>query len=65
LLERLYAAIRAQPSGRRTMLLLSLDGLGCRAISEITGISENHVGVTLARARQRLAAELQEARDEI
>lgn len=65
LLGRLYAAIRAQPPEQRTILLLSLDGLGYREISEITGLSENHVGVTLTRARQRLAAELKEVRDEL
>jgi RNA polymerase sigma-70 factor (ECF subfamily) len=65
LLERLYAAIRAQPPEQRTVLLLSLDGLGYREIGEITGLSENHVGVALTRARQRLAAELKEVRDEL
>jgi RNA polymerase sigma-70 factor (ECF subfamily) len=65
LLERLYVAIRAQPPEQRTILLLSLDGLGYREIAELTGLTENHVGVTLTRARQKLAEQLKEVRDEL
>ncbi len=55
LLDRLYAAIRALPDFDRVLVLLSLDGLAYREIAEITGLTENHVGVTLTRARKRLA----------
>jgi RNA polymerase sigma factor (sigma-70 family) len=65
LLERLYAAIRTLPPGERTILLLSLDGLGYREIAELTGLTENHVGVMLTRARQKLAEQLKEVRDEL
>jgi RNA polymerase sigma-70 factor (ECF subfamily) len=61
----LYVAIRAQPPEQRTILLLSLDGLGYREIAELTGLTENHVGVTLTRARQKLAEQLKEVRDEL
>ena len=37
LLEKLYAAIRAQPPEQRSILLLSLDGLSYREIAELTG----------------------------
>ncbi len=54
-LERLYAAIQAMPAFDRALVLLMLDGLAYREIAEITGLTENHVGVALTRARKRLA----------
>ena len=55
LLEKLYAAIHALPDFDRALVLLSLDGLTYREIAEITGLTENHVGVALTRTRKRLA----------
>lgn len=55
MLERLYAAIHALRDSDRALVLLSLDGLSYREISEVTGLSENHVGVALTHARKRLA----------
>ncbi len=55
LLDQLYAAIRALPGSDRVLVLLSLDGLAYREIAEITGLTENQVGVALTRARKRLA----------
>lgn len=55
LLEILYAAIRALPAFDRALVLLSLDGLAYLEITQITGLTENHVGVALTRARKRLA----------
>ncbi len=55
LLEKLYAAIRALPGSERALVLLSLDGLAYREIADITGLTENHVGVALTRARKHLA----------
>lgn len=55
LLEKLYAAIRRLPDLERSLILLSLDGLSYREMSEVHGIGESHVGVLLHRARQRLA----------
>lgn len=49
----------------RALVLLSLDGLAYREIAEITGLTENHVGVALTRARQRLAELLKGVTDEL
>ncbi len=54
LLEKLYSAIRLLPASDRAFILLSLDGLTYREIADITGLTENHVGVALTRARKRL-----------
>jgi RNA polymerase sigma-70 factor, ECF subfamily len=58
LLDQLYAAIHALPDADRALVLLLLDGLPYREIAEITGLTENHVGVALTRARKRLAAQM-------
>jgi RNA polymerase sigma-70 factor (ECF subfamily) len=55
ILDKLYASIHALPIFDRALMLFSLDGLAYREIAEITGLTENHVGVALTRARQRLA----------
>ncbi len=65
LLEKLYAAIHALAASERALVLLALDGLAYREIAEITGLTENHVGVALTRARQRLAANLKGVADEL
>lgn len=65
LLAKIYSAIQTLPDADRTVLVLSLDGLNYREIAEITGLTENHVGVTLTRARARLAASLKEVRNEL
>lgn len=57
---RLYAAIRRLPPADAALVLLYLDDLSYREMSEVLGISENHVGVKLNRARKALAALLQE-----
>jgi RNA polymerase sigma-70 factor (ECF subfamily) len=54
LLAKLYDAIRAMPESDRTLVLMMLDGLAYREIAEVTGLTENHVGVALTRARKRL-----------
>jgi RNA polymerase sigma-70 factor (ECF subfamily) len=54
-LEWLYALIRELPPLDRTVLLLHLDRLSHREIGEVTGMSENHVGVRLHRIRRWLA----------
>jgi RNA polymerase sigma-70 factor (ECF subfamily) len=46
-------------------LILQLDGLSYREISEIAGLTENHVGVALTRVRKKLAKSLKEVRDEL
>lgn len=62
-LERLYEGIRRLKPLDRTLVLLYLDELGYAAISEITGLSENHVGVRLSRIRQELAHILAERKE--
>ncbi|MDI1249326.1 MAG: sigma-70 family RNA polymerase sigma factor [Lacunisphaera sp.] len=65
LIEKLYAAIHTLPGSDRALVLLALDGLAYREIAEITGLTENHVGVSLTRARQRLAELMKGAIDEL
>ncbi len=65
LLETLYDAIRSLESFTRSLVLLSLDGLSYQEISEITGLTENHVGVALTRARRSLARKLKGVADEL
>lgn len=62
--ERLYAAIRQLTTADAAIVLLYLDNLGYREIAEVLGISENHVGVKLSRARKALAVLLRERTDE-
>ena len=62
---KLYAAIRAMPDPDRALVLLLLDGLAYREIAEITGLTENHVGVALTRARKRLAMLMEGVVDEV
>ena len=59
ILERLYAAIRALPKLDASLALMHLEGLSYREMTEILGISENHVGVKLTRIRKQLAQELE------
>jgi RNA polymerase sigma-70 factor (ECF subfamily) len=65
LLNKLYAGIHALPMFDRALMLLTLDGLAYREIAEITGLTENHVGVSLTRARQRLAERMKGVSHEI
>ena len=64
-LALLYAGIRRLPAGERALLLLSLDDVSYREISEITGLTENHVGVALTRARKRLGQVMKGTIDEL
>jgi len=65
ILEELYTAIHALPMFDRALVLLALDGLAYREMAEITGLTENHVGVALTRARQRLAKLMKGVTDEL
>jgi RNA polymerase sigma-70 factor (ECF subfamily) len=65
LLARLYAAIRELPQVERTLIVLSLDGLSYREMSEISGLTENHVGVGLNRARRKLSELMKEVHHEL
>jgi RNA polymerase sigma-70 factor (ECF subfamily) len=55
LLETLYAAIGDLSGSERALVLLSLDGLTYREMADITGLTENQVGVGLTRARKHLS----------
>jgi RNA polymerase sigma-70 factor (ECF subfamily) len=65
LLDRLYSAIHAMSDCDRALVLLMLDGLAYREIAEVTGLSENNVGVSLTRARSRLSAHMKGITDEL
>ncbi len=55
-LTSLMEAVRTLPPTERSLIVLALDGLSHREIGEITGQTENHVGVALLRARRKLTA---------
>lgn len=57
-LEALYAALQTVPPVDRSLVLLSLDGLGYREMAALHGLSESSVGARLTRVRQRLAQQL-------
>jgi RNA polymerase sigma-70 factor (ECF subfamily) len=63
-LEQLYAAIRQLPKADAALVLLYLDDLTYREIAEVCGLSENHVGVKLNRARKALAELMKEVAHE-
>ncbi|WP_197996309.1 RNA polymerase sigma factor [Gimesia panareensis] len=54
LVEQLYKAIHQLPKTDAALVLLYLEELSYREMSEVLGISENYVGVKLNRARQAL-----------
>lgn len=58
-LELLYAGIRRLPPLDRSLLLLSLDGVGYGEIGTLHGLTTTNVGARLTRARQRLALDLE------
>jgi RNA polymerase sigma-70 factor (ECF subfamily) len=63
-LERLYSAIRQLPKPDAALVLLYLDDLSYREMSDILGISESNVGVKLNRARKALSEILKEVSHE-
>jgi RNA polymerase sigma-70 factor, ECF subfamily len=54
-LDWLYALIRELPPADRTVLMLHLDRLSHREIGEVTGLTENNVGVRLHRIKRWLS----------
>jgi RNA polymerase sigma-70 factor (ECF subfamily) len=56
--KRLYKAIRALPETEKAMISLHLDGYANQEVSEIIGISENHVAVKLHRIKSFLKQQL-------
>lgn len=59
-LAALYAAIQQLDKLDRALVLLWLDQLSYREMAEIHGLNESSVGARLSRARQKLAALLEE-----
>jgi RNA polymerase sigma-70 factor (ECF subfamily) len=59
-LEQMYEQIRELKPLDRTLILLYLDDIGYREMSDITGLSESNVGVRLNRVKKLLAQRLQE-----
>ncbi|MHC4213768.1 MAG: RNA polymerase sigma factor [Planctomycetota bacterium] len=64
-MDRLYVAIRALSKIDSSIILMHLDGLTYRQIADILGISANHVGVKLNRAKKLLAQQLKGLIDDI
>jgi RNA polymerase sigma-70 factor (ECF subfamily) len=64
-LAALYAAIHVLGPADKSLILLSLDGLSYREMADITGLTENHVGVALTRARAKLSEQLKGIRHEL
>jgi RNA polymerase sigma-70 factor (ECF subfamily) len=53
--EQLYKAIHQLPKGDAAVVLLYLDEMSYREMSEVLGISESNVGVKLNRAKKALS----------
>jgi RNA polymerase sigma-70 factor (ECF subfamily) len=64
-IEELYDAIRQLPKLDASLILMSLDKLSYKEMSEITGMSESNVGVKLNRAKKQLAEKLKGLADEL
>ncbi len=60
LVEGLYSAIRQLPKTDAAVMLLYLEDLSYREMAVVLGISENHVGVKLNRAKKALGELMKE-----
>jgi RNA polymerase sigma-70 factor (ECF subfamily) len=61
-LAALRAAIATLPGQDRLVITLMLEGLSYKEISEITGLTVNHVGVKISRIKDTLEEMLTEAK---
>lgn len=52
--DKLRQAVHRLPIAYRQVIVLTLEGLGYKEISDVLGISESNVGARLTRARQLL-----------
>jgi RNA polymerase sigma-70 factor (ECF subfamily) len=52
--EQLFAALKQLEDGDKAIITLYLEDLSYQQISEVTGISENYVGVKLNRIKLRI-----------
>ena len=64
-LDWLYALIRQLAPADRTLIMLQLDHLSHREIADVTGLSENNVGVRLHRIKQWLSTQKPDNPDEL
>ena len=58
--DQLYAAIHQLPETDAALILLYLDDRSYHEMAEVLGISENHVGVKLNRAKKSLGELMKE-----
>ena len=65
LMATLMRAVRQLPAADRSLVVLALDDLSYREIADVTGMTENHVGVALTRARKKLSTLLEEISHEL
>lgn len=52
--ERMFEAIRTLYTAERALIALYLEDYSYREIAEITGITENYVGVKISRIKEKL-----------
>lgn len=52
--ERLFAALKQLDDGEKAIIALYLEDMSYRKIAEVTGISENNVGVKLNRIKNKI-----------
>ena len=52
--EQLFAALKQLDDGEKAIITLYLEDLSYRQIAEVTGISENNVGVKLNRIKHKI-----------
>jgi RNA polymerase sigma-70 factor (ECF subfamily) len=57
-LAKIYSAIHLLKPVDRSLMLLSLDGLGYREMAEVLGLSESNVGVKINRIKTQLTQTL-------
>jgi RNA polymerase sigma-70 factor (ECF subfamily) len=60
-LAALHAAIAALPPPDRICIALLLDGMSYKDIAGITGLTVNHVGVRISRAKRALSARMKDS----
>ncbi|GAB5558722.1 MAG: sigma-70 family RNA polymerase sigma factor [Synoicihabitans sp.] len=65
LMNSLMEAVRSLPKAQRSLVVLALDDLSYREIADVTGLTENHVGVALSRARKALTQKMKEISHEL
>lgn len=58
-LQQMLNAVRALPLPARQVLTLSLEGLSYDEISDVCGLTRNHVGVLLKRAKDSVSRSLE------